>query len=858
MTDLRITQAAIEVAITRIPSSSVYREHIHFLWFNAGGTDYAWGTKVERRHGLWFTDRLEWLTPSDSFRDDFGFQSTDRITAEIADPDNDFVGLVGSLRGVEATLELLTRRVTVDGNTAEVWYRRQVTIDHAVKVAGGLRLELVDFDTELLEGTYPNDFYTATDWPEIFLDDEGLAVPDVIGTVLKVPFAYVEHNSGAGPWVYAGPKTTGSPSILTVYRAGRIVDPSEYSVGSQVAGSITFVTLTFTAEQVDFAGNQEPITADMSGGLSRNAATELVRIMGLAGISPGSMGGATQYATDNLMLIDVAYLTPRTYRAIILDLLLLLRGHLYRTAAGDWDMIQDRPVDVLFSLDEEQHDMVEVTEYSKPRRVRTFEVEYKNKDSRNLFDLRHVITRTTSGATGTERYTLPYVRDHETADRLLSYLRYREESIARAKATIYDVQIPIGSRIRLDSDYVFSGQKDFLVLGVRHLEDRNELDLREYDETIYTYVAGTLPTDATTGYQPDYSKTPPLAPTGLTVVTNGIVRNEDGVVTAYAEVKATPPVLNWSTMFFSITNAVTGEVYKQEGDDIGGGEYGTTIYGLRPGISHNLTSWARNEFGLDGAAAATVNFTSAGWTTTPAAPASINATAGLGKIIYVAWGNVSISNLSYYELQRNGSALSNRKTTTYADANVAYGVSYTYRVRAVDKSGNVSAWTTATPISLSRNIDEPDLLPDSVGPDQIQTGAVSANAQGNAGSVFITTSGGSWQNVVNVALTTVGGDVLISLSAQVNATVFNGWRPWVDIRIRRNSTMISQRFDVWSILNSSGGTTQQYFMLSYAFIDNNPTAGTHTYRLDMREDSGLGVNTWCTASVIQVIEYRDT
>ena len=60
-------------------------------------------------------------------------------------------------------------------------------------------------------------------------DDAGRAIPRPVGTALKLPLVLIDTD-GSTYWDFALCEYSGTaPTVLTVYRDGRIVDAAEYS-----------------------------------------------------------------------------------------------------------------------------------------------------------------------------------------------------------------------------------------------------------------------------------------------------------------------------------------------------------------------------------------------------------------------------------------------------------------------------------------------------------------------------------------------------------------------------------------------------------------------------------------------------
>jgi hypothetical protein len=138
-----------------------------------------------------------------------------------------------------------------------------------------------------------------------------------------------------------------------------------------------------------------------------------------------------------------------------------------------------------------------------------------------------------TGGAGERRIRCPYIRDHLVADRLLSYWQKRLNTLRVASGTIYATQQANGDRISVTDSVNWTGTKDFILTGISRPADSNSVKLREYDASIYTYTAGTLPSDATNVYTPDFSYTAPLAPASLVLSSTGVSADNDGKQTAF-------------------------------------------------------------------------------------------------------------------------------------------------------------------------------------------------------------------------------------------------------------------------------------------------------------------------------------
>ncbi len=136
------------------------------------------------------------------------------------------------------------------------------------------------------------------------------------------------------------------------------------------------------------------------------------------------------------------------------------------------------------------------------------------------------------------------------------------------------------------------------------------------------------------------------------------------------------------------------------------------VTGLEPGTSYSYVVWAVGAGGISGnsnvASASTPSLVSP-----PTAPANLVATAGSSSQISLAWtASTSASGIAEYIVQRSQGGASfvqvgTSASTGYNDSGLAAATSYSYRVEAVDNSGNTSAFsnvasaTTQAAVALS-------------------------------------------------------------------------------------------------------------------------------------------------------------
>ncbi len=649
------------------------------------------------------------------------------------------------LRGQTCELELKTGLTAADGTSTEIAHTRRYVCKRAQRAPGKTILGFSDIDLAALERDFPLERFTVEDWPELYVEHVGWRVPFGVGTVAKVPLAWVGKSGGV--WTYAGPQVSGGIGVLqAVYRGdrpgeGAVVSASEYTAGTAfgAATGIQVHTVKFTREQIDHDGRPHVIEADYELPGNRAPSSFIQTILGFSGVETDTASVNAAIAADIAggFLVDIligSRTQALTGRNIVGDLLEVARGWLVPTASGALAIVQDIAQASSASYDSSP-DLLEIEEYGDgevPARVTIY---YRPRASGGN-DYGASLSRSTVGATGEKKIDNAYIRDHGVADRLLSYWQKRLNAFRVASASIHGVQVASGARISITDSVCWSGTRDFIAAAVRRGPDRNTLRLREYDESIYTYTPGALPAGATNGYSPDYTYTPPEAPTNLQVVSQGTSVATDGTLQAYAKIRATPPALNWEVLLAHVTNSGTGEIYQAELSLVAG-NYEATVAGLRPGQNHSVIAFARNASNRSGAPTASVPFTSANSTNAPSAPTLV-ATQYSPKQIFLAWTPSSpgaggtpiaeyriqrkIGTFSYSDLTRVGRGLS-----YVDDDNVVIGTTYTYKITAIDRNGNEGTESNTPAVTPNKIIGANLITNEGVGTDQIAQSAVTNN-----------------------------------------------------------------------------------------------------------------------------------
>lgn len=628
--------------------------------------------------------------------------------------------------GLEVLVETITTVVWVDGTEQEFVEAKTLTCTGREVRPGIVTLLLTDIEDQRLNALYPPETYTADAFPGLSPLDEGRAMPSIVGIAEKVPMARITN---ASPWQYLAakrcvPASVASVVLPTLYRGSSPSD-ARVTIPDGNAPSGAYAGRYFTAEQRDFSGAEYRLYADISTAVF--TAPQIIRqLLTDAGVTvdAASFTACETWAASNALFIDCDFGAwgQRTTRAILEDLLYVSRAALDRRDDGSYAIVYDGPATGWSDYDEDAGDPVELLSLTEPSAPAKVGIRYRPSPRDPSGALQFSILRDVPGGTqGDERpRECRYVRRHEVADKTAWYYAQRAAHAQRLRLRVYRTVHSLGDTLRITSAAWGLSQSQWRVRRVTRIVGGVELECERYSDDLVTYVPGPLPGDPGADYTPDYSNTPPAAPTSLRITAGATALAGDGATTARVTVDALPPAVNWDRLMFSAVHNVTGEIPGiLRGESIGGGRHGIVLTGLRPGEVYKLLCWAENAFNVQGVVqgtfnataigggASTTTFTAPGYATLPPDVPSISAAQGSARLLQVSWAAVTTANLREYVLERQvasgaWSEVWRGQARAYTDRAVSYGQTYTYRVRARDTWGNLSAgYTTTSPISLT-------------------------------------------------------------------------------------------------------------------------------------------------------------
>lgn len=710
--------------------------------------------------------------------------------------------LLESTDGLAVTVETVTTVTEDDGSSAELVRTQTLTCTARERVPGAVILTLTDIEDRRLNTLFPMRTYSTADFPDLLDTDAGRAVPLVFGAVRKIPAVRVEAGA---TWRYAiVEKVVGDPDILTVYRGKsdsdlRIVDASEYSVGTETL-PFAYRYIEFTAEQRDFDGSLFLLFADVRSQTSiafpddaKLVAPVLTTLFSAASITMANTfaANAAAEAAGLVVSCDFGRDGQRTLRAIIEDLLHLAGWTMVRDENGNYRMVFDAASTGTTDYNEDAGDAIEVQSVTEPSLPSSIALSYRP-SPRDPGALQNTNTRAvTGGSLGAERpRAMRYIRDHEVADRAACYLAQRAAHSQRLRARIFRASHDIGDDLAITSRSLGLLGSVWRVRTARSIVGGVEVECERYSDALVTYEPGTLPDDAGNGYEPDYSATPPAAPTDLEIDSTATALQGDGTLVARVTADFLPPSANWSVLWMAVIHNTTSEITLAQAADVGGGRYGATLTGLRPGEVYQLKAWAVSGFGLQGVVQGTFDataigggatdttFTTAGYAVLPADVSSITATQGVARLFNVAWPAVTTANLREYVLERRVYAGSYAEVwrgqgRSYVDRDVYYGYDYTYRVKARDTYGNLSAaWSVSSNVTLTEGTVYGGNSGNDIGSSTVATGnrtAVStvSIATGTSGSTTLFQNDTVAHGLGRVPLATVSGSTGVNSISSV-------------------------------------------------------------------------------------------
>lgn len=314
---------------------------------------------------------------------------------------------------------------------------------------------------------------------------------------------------------------------------------------------------------------------------------------------------------------------------------------------------------------------------------------------------------------------LPFTTSNATAQRLakIELERVRQQITVRAPMKLTAMQCQVGDNIQLTNTRMGWSSKVFEVVDFSFVaEDQDgapalgvDLVLRETAAGVWDWNDGE---ETTVDLAPNTDLFNPLSVetlSGLTLSTSNFVQ-ADGTVTPRLKATWTLP-----TSQYILSGGYTHLEYKKNADS----DWLIWTTTLRPtvnedyitdvlaGVSYDVRARFENVNSVLGAYDTETNYTVGTDTTAPGTPANLAATGTLESIT-LDWDDNTEDDLSYYEVWRHtsnssGSAtrIANTFSSRFVDTLPSGTTTYYYWVKAVDRTGNASSFSSVASAAAS-------------------------------------------------------------------------------------------------------------------------------------------------------------
>lgn len=615
----------------------------------------------------------------------------------------------------------------------------------------------------------PQKVYEIDDWsesrPNIINPSKDLGRPYNLcfGYCKKVPLIYVHANYTNNYYDYiigAGAiesNNSNKSTTVNVYRKKRLIANTEYYVhggettiqytdasfgmafgnaNPYIKDGISYAFIRFKVMQRDESGNLYDFHADVRGlklggdsTATRNFAKIIQYLLNNAywGLNQSVNSASFITAISNVSdLYCDGHISKQIIAQDVFDYMQrACRGHRYKNESGEWCLTIDvyqSVVSASFGLNVsgDYGKIVEITRnglIDESEAMKTYTLKYRHNEWTNEYIMPNKRDILNFGEEVIEEN--PFVRDHTTADKMTCYIQKLSQVGKRR------LEFTVGMEGRLLQEFnpikanipLLGIDDTFSIRAIRKSLNQFKLETIKYSADIYTYTAGTIPSDENADDETDYSFTPPSSPTDVAVVSEGTYQSSDGTTLAYKIIKGTAPATNFTTMLFGYRKTTeTALPYTWiEGQLI---DAITRLWEFRndalvPGISYDYAVMCRNSNNqtgyTDSAFTTLTSQVAAGDTTAPSTPTGLAATADIGKVV-LEWNENSEADLTGYEVFINTSnsipsspnkfvaatknKVSGSKNKTTYD-NLEYGVTYYFWIKAVDYTGNKSTATSS-------------------------------------------------------------------------------------------------------------------------------------------------------------------
>lgn len=381
---------------------------------------------------------------------------------------------------------------------------------------------------------------------------------------------------------------------------------------------------------------------------------------------------------------------------------------------------------------------------------------------------------------------LPFTTSNATAQRLakIELKRGRQQYVVRAPMKLTAIQCQVGDVVQLTNTRFGWTTKAFEVVEFAFAPDTTgeapalgvDLVLRETASTVWDWSdseeTAVDPAANTTLYDPLSTETL----TGLTLSTSNFVQ-ADGTVSPRLRAQWTLP-----SSQYILSGGYVHLEYKKNADStwliwsskIRGDANEDFITDVEAGVAYDVRARFENVNQVKGDYDTESNYTVSTDTTAPATPTGLSATSTLESIT-LDWNDNTEDDLAYYEVWRHTSNSSGSATkiaqalaSRFVDTLPSGTTTYYYWLKAVDRTGNASAFTASVNASASSQAGGTYSLTINWHPSSLGGGSINGSTYSGTSTTVTGLAAGAYVTIQADA--TVSGDNFSAWSGSAFAT----------------------------------------------------------------------------------------
>lgn len=323
-----------------------------------------------------------------------------------------------------------------------------------------------------------------------------------------------------------------------------------------------------------------------------------------------------------------------------------------------------------------------------------------------------------------------FIRDRTTADKVADYL---SKTIAAGDQTVTFTSGQEARKLRPGDLINYESTKPvidttFRVTGIsRHLET-TDVDARGWNSGIYTYTAGTLPTEPSSVGMTDFSRQSPTAATSLSIIGSGTETDGQNAFVAFQTLQYNVASESWGQSVIRYRRNGTTNWQTAAVDQTMGNSLQTKITGLITGLAYDYQVSRVNVMNAGLVADTTLtNITAPTDAVGPSAPTALAITDQHLKTLMVEFTPPADKDVKYWHWEVRTAASGGGSLVDEGDTEgngaqikltlnqIAYSTTRYLRIRGHDFSGNTGTYSSSLSFSFSK------IVTGDVGSSQVTT-----------------------------------------------------------------------------------------------------------------------------------------